>query len=52
MVGITLVLYAVKAAQTEAAEKAIVFGLPLLGAATIITLGSLADYLRKLWAAL
>ena len=52
MLGVTLLLYGLKAASTDLAEKAIGFGVPLLGVATLITLGSLADYFRKLWVAL
>ena len=52
MVGVTLVLYGMRAGATDLAEKAIVLGLPLLGLAAAITLASLVDYFRQLWAAL
>ena len=52
MVGLTFLLYAAKAAKTDLAGKAAALGLPLLGVAALITVGSLVDYFRKLWAAL
>lgn len=52
MLGVTLLLYGLRAASSDLAEKSIVFGLPLLGVATLLTLGSLADYLHKLWVAI
>ncbi|KAK9809705.1 hypothetical protein WJX73_007628 [Symbiochloris irregularis] len=50
MVGITLVLYSFRAANEDLALKAIAVGMPLVGVAALITLVSLTDYMRKLWA--
>ena len=52
MVGTTFLLYGIKAPHSDLAEKAISVGLPLLVVAAAITLASLTDYFRKLWAAL
>lgn len=52
MLGITLLLFAAKASPGDLAERAVVYGLPLLGVAATITFVSLADYFRKLWSAL